>query len=130
MTDLGTLPGDARSLAFWINDPGQIVGASCLQSCRAVLWQHGTAIDLNGRIPADSPLSLRGAFGINSHGTIVGLAFNKGTHAFVAFVASPNGETTTETQTRSTSSRSFVLPESARQQLHRLPAFARRGLLE
>src|SRR2546430_2070318 len=70
VTDLGTLPGDDYSVAYAINDAGQVVGASCGGTCewfRAFLWQNGTMTDL---------VSLGGcwgeAHGINDHGQAVG----------------------------------------------------------
>lgn len=48
--DLGTLPGDARSDAYAINDHGQVVGMSCTanySNCRGFLWQDGVMTDLN-----------------------------------------------------------------------------------
>jgi uncharacterized membrane protein len=63
--------GPATGLASDINDWGQIVGAA---SNVAVLWQNGTAIDLNSRIATSDPLRpyvyLRAAWYINSLGQI------------------------------------------------------------
>jgi probable HAF family extracellular repeat protein len=67
-------PGDANSLAWGINERGQAVGQSIDASgnSRAVLWQEGMPIDLNARIPADSPLFLTIANDINERGEIAG----------------------------------------------------------
>jgi probable HAF family extracellular repeat protein len=74
MTDLGSL-GDNRfqSYAYSINDRGQIVGISSTGDYptgvwRAVVWQRGTIIELDG-VPEAVNTS---AFDINSRGRIVG----------------------------------------------------------
>jgi hypothetical protein len=51
LIDLGTLPGDTVSRAMGINDFGQVVGLSVKTDgvsrlVRAVLWDHGPAIEL------------------------------------------------------------------------------------
>jgi probable HAF family extracellular repeat protein len=53
MQDLGTLPGDSNSLAFGINEQGQVVGGSCTWTfdlCRAFLWQNGVLIDVDALV--------------------------------------------------------------------------------
>ena len=72
-TQLPTLPGMAPTgTALAINDRGQIVGALTEV---AVLWQNGTAINLNNQIAATDPLQpyvhLQGASQINNLGQIV-----------------------------------------------------------
>jgi len=76
MQDLGTLSGDVGSVGVAINDAGEVVGESLDASGnpRAFLWQNSEMTDLNTLIPADSPLYLLLACGINSRGQIVGLA--------------------------------------------------------
>jgi len=76
MRDLGTLSGDAASLAIAVNEAGEVVGESLDASGnpRAFLWQGGEMTELNTLIPADSPLFLLFACSINSHGDIVGVA--------------------------------------------------------
>ncbi|TLZ57279.1 MAG: hypothetical protein E6K15_03575 [Methanobacteriota archaeon] len=79
VTDLGTLPGDDYSVAYAINDAGQVVGASCGGTCewfRAFLWQNGTMTDL-GSLGGPSDTI---AFGINNVGQIVGRSAE---HAFL-----------------------------------------------
>lgn len=73
MTDLGILPGDAQSWANNINNKNQAVGTSfSANSARAFIWQNGAMTDLNTLIPANSPLYLLEAFGINDRGQISG----------------------------------------------------------
>jgi probable HAF family extracellular repeat protein len=82
-TDLGTLPGGASSAAAWISANGLIAGASQngetdplvpgAPEDRAVLWRNGKIIDL-GTLPEGGYES--GAEAVNSHGQVVGWAFN------------------------------------------------------
>jgi probable HAF family extracellular repeat protein len=90
MTDLGTLPGDALSIAWGINDEGQVVGQSINSSgsSRAFLWQNGMMTDLNTLV-AQGPLSLVYANDINDSGEIVGGAYNSTTGDSPAFMAVP-----------------------------------------
>jgi len=76
MQDLGTLTGDVNSVAIAINDAGDVVGVSLDANfnLRGFLWQNGTITDLNTMVPANSPLSLITACGINSSGQIIGVA--------------------------------------------------------
>lgn len=63
MTDLGTLPGDRSSLAFAINDRGQVVGISFSSTGdHGFLWQHGKMTSLGVTTAED----------INNAGEIVG----------------------------------------------------------
>lgn len=74
ITDLGTLNGDCFSQALAINSKGQIVGQSfsCdFSTVRAVLWEKSAIIDLTTSVPANSNLSLVGAFNINDPGEIL-----------------------------------------------------------
>jgi probable HAF family extracellular repeat protein len=91
MQDLGTVPGDFYSVAVRINNGGQVVGLSCDVTglnCRAAVWQGGIAADLN-TLTNGSPLYLIEAFGINSHGDIVGLGVTS-TGEQHGFLATPN----------------------------------------
>jgi probable HAF family extracellular repeat protein len=84
--DLGTLPGDACSNAYYVNDRDQVVGTSedqalCLIPTgeHAFLWQHGgPMIDLNTLIRPGSGLRLTFAFAINDHGEIAGVGVPTG----------------------------------------------------
>ncbi len=51
--DLGTLPGDLNSLAYGINEQGQVVGQSidANGNTRAFIWQDGVMTDLNTLVP-------------------------------------------------------------------------------
>ena len=84
-TDLGTVNGDLCSRAFAINSSGQIVGNSsdCVTTKSAVLWEKGTAVDLNQVVDSTSGLTLIRAWNINDRGEIVaeGLLSNGDEHA-------------------------------------------------
>jgi probable HAF family extracellular repeat protein len=139
MTDLGTL--DFASAAFWINNKGQVVGVSCditFMNCRALLWQNGVMTDLNTLTPTASPLHLYLATDINSRGEIVGLAVQKSTGKFVAFLATPcdqdNGNTegcwnddadTPGTRSGTSKSPKVTLPDNVRNLLQRRLRFGR-----
>jgi hypothetical protein len=77
-----------------INNPGQIVGFSVDSSFvpRAVIWQtkDQTPVDLNTRIPADSPWYLIIPAGINDAGEITATALNLNTFELHAVLLSPN----------------------------------------
>ncbi len=94
--DLGTVGTDFSSLPTWINNSGQVVGASCdnMGNCRAFLWQNKTMMDLNALIPANSPLYPIFAEAINDAGEIVGQALQTSTGEIHAFVATPIGPPT------------------------------------
>lgn len=91
MQDLSTLPGDVLSIAYSLNDTGQIVGQSCdaSGSCRACLWQNGAATDLNSLVAPGSLLHLLVAFDINNNGQIVGQAYDQSTGNTIGFLATP-----------------------------------------
>jgi probable HAF family extracellular repeat protein len=86
MTDLHTLPGDACSDAFFVNDHHQVVGTSetaayCqppAQGEHAFLWEKGQMFDLNQLIPSGSDLELTYAMAINDQGEILGLGAPRG----------------------------------------------------
>ena len=80
--DLGTLPGDAYSVAYSINDAGQVVGWSnnTATELHAFLWESGTMTGL-GTLPGDTSSQ---AFGINNAGQVVGASLTSSTtHAFL-----------------------------------------------
>jgi probable HAF family extracellular repeat protein len=68
------LPGDSYTIAYAINDAGQVVGQSFggPEGSRAFIWQNGKTYDLNGLVPAGSALYLVFAEGINNRGEITG----------------------------------------------------------
>jgi probable HAF family extracellular repeat protein len=75
MTDLGTLPGDARSLAYGISAAGTVVGTSLGTSGegRAFAYRAGAFIDLSALTTSDGK-QFRGtqALAINDNDTIIG----------------------------------------------------------
>jgi probable HAF family extracellular repeat protein len=79
MTDLGTVAGDACSLAYSINSQGQIVGwaraGGCGDGDHAFLWEDGGPIvDLQSLVQLGSGLTLYMATFINDQGEIAALA--------------------------------------------------------
>jgi probable HAF family extracellular repeat protein len=90
MQDLGTLPGDANSLAIGINDAGDLVGVSldAKFNPRAFFWRNGVMTDLNSLAPADSPLFLITGCSINSRGQIIGIGVDSA-GAFHGYLATP-----------------------------------------
>jgi len=129
MKDLGTLPGDLVSAGLSINNTGQIVGASIAApgppqgNPRAWVSQNEVPVDLNTLVPADCPLFLLIAFGINDSGEIVGFGVQKDSpnnlHGFVAIPHKTAGSTGDVVPL----ARPFVgpldLPENARTLLRR-----------
>jgi probable HAF family extracellular repeat protein len=94
MQDLGTVQGDAASVALAINDLGDVTGLSVPvnpnASPRAFLRLHGgTMVDLNSLIPAGSTLYLFSACAINTRGEIVGIALDAQGNAH-GYLATPN----------------------------------------
>jgi probable HAF family extracellular repeat protein len=134
MTDLGTLYGLPVSLANAINNQGQVVGFSQDLNGNnnvASLWQDGVLTDLNTLIPADSPLFLDQAIGINDRGQIAGHGHEIATGEIRGFLLTPvpGSESATLAAPDSTSERPRVtLPENVREQLRQRRGFGRFGL--
>src|SRR5215207_8049071 len=87
MQDLGTLPGGIGSIAYSVNDSGQVVGVSLTsnETKRAFLYSDAQMYDLNDLIPGDAGWTLLEARGINTSGQIVGTGVINGqTRAFLA----------------------------------------------
>lgn len=89
MQALPLLSGDTNSIAFDINEKGQVVGQSVGATFRAFLYEDGMMLDLNALIQPDSSLYLTNAQGINDRGEIAGTALDTATGAVVAFLAVP-----------------------------------------
>jgi len=83
LTDLGALPGNTSSAAFWISPNGLVVGISetghtdplfpGLPQIRAVLWKDGSIIDLGTLSGAGYESE---AESVNSGGQVVGSVLN------------------------------------------------------
>jgi uncharacterized membrane protein len=74
MRDLPPIGGAPCSNAFAINATGEVAGntTNCQgQALTAVLWSHGSAVDLN-KLIAPSALHLTEPVGINNAGDITG----------------------------------------------------------
>ena len=74
-TNLAALSDDCYSEAIAINTRGQVVGHSFACGTfeeRAFLWENGTMIDLNTKIPSGFSLRLTNAVAINERGEIGG----------------------------------------------------------
>jgi probable HAF family extracellular repeat protein len=81
--DMGTLPNCSGSIAYGINDAGQVVGVACPDGDeaheRAFLWtEAGGMVDLNTPLFEALGWRLRQARGINNKGQIVGWGTRNG----------------------------------------------------
>ncbi|SPF34160.1 hypothetical protein SBA4_1440003 [Candidatus Sulfopaludibacter sp. SbA4] len=81
VTDLGNLGGKALNIGVYINNQGQVVGASSLTAqatpfngTDAFLWTRATGMRDLGTLPGDVA---SGASGINDRGEVVGVSFDK-----------------------------------------------------
>jgi len=91
--DLGTLPGGYASIAWDINNRGQIVGQSnamigIANRDRAFLWQNGVMTDLGSLVEGGTSH----AFAINDLGQVVGWSTGRvlGQHATSGNTVSPD----------------------------------------
>ena len=90
--DIPPLSGDTYSVALAINDAGEVGGVSIdstFTTLRAFVVVNGVPTDLNTLIPANSPLQLLTACGINSRGEITGMAMEKSTGEYRGYLAIP-----------------------------------------
>ena len=90
--DLHTLPGDALSEAFAINERGQVVGVSFggAEGSHAFLWQNDVLLDLNDLVDI-APDVLQSAQDIDDDGRITGRVRDGITGEVMVFVATPIG---------------------------------------
>ncbi len=73
LTNLGSLPGDNNTLAYGINNSGQVVGQSSnTSSLHAFLYSKGHMADLNSFVTSGPPGLLATAVAINDSGQIAG----------------------------------------------------------
>jgi probable HAF family extracellular repeat protein len=95
MTDLSTLHNHTNSVAYGINDSGQVVGSSgnSRGTSTAFLYSDGKMIDLNNLLPANSGWFLAEARKINNRGQIVGIGVINGENR--AFLMAPIAPTST-----------------------------------
>jgi probable HAF family extracellular repeat protein len=129
MQPLPLLSGDQNSVAFDVNQEGQIVGQSAgpndgPQGVRAFLYANSTMMDLNGLIQPDSSLYLTLAQGINDRGEISGSAVDTTTGLTVGFLAVPayGGDSqAASTKTKNNGSGNVVIPQN----IHQLSGFRR-----
>lgn len=124
MQDLGTVGTDFSTLPTWINNQGQVIGASCDDqgNCRAYLWENKTMLDLNALVPADSPLYLVFPEMISDAGEIVGMAIETSTgdpHAFLATPVKSTGAAASFAPEVQRVTTPMALPASARKLLRR-----------
>jgi probable HAF family extracellular repeat protein len=129
--DLGALGTDFLGDPAGINNNAEVVGGSCdnTGNCRAFFWQKGAMSDLNDLIPADSPLYLVYALGINDAGEIVGFGVEKSTGELHAYLASPiRGKSGQPVALdRTSENRRVALPENVRLLLQQRLPFGRLG---
>ena len=104
-TDLGTLPGDAYSVATSINDSGLIVGDVVLrrqqpQTGHAFVYENGVMIDLNSLLPANSGWVLNTATQIDNADEICGLGtYQNQVHGYVLSLSGSTTPPGTEAST-------------------------------
>jgi probable HAF family extracellular repeat protein len=74
--DLNTLPGGSFSIAYAINNNGQVAGASTTTggTTHATLWASGTATDLG--ILGGNSGNTSGAYAINNNGQVAGSTYS------------------------------------------------------
>src|SRR5215469_8106126 len=106
ITDIGTLPGDANSFGFDINEGGQVLALSTdsqFTTFRAFLWQKGSPmLDLEA-LAARSGLQFgiailgSSATNINNRGEIAGTAFDSDGNLHAVLLV-PCGHTDTDCQ--------------------------------
>ena len=125
MRPLPLLSGDTNSIAYDINEKGQIVGQSAGPGDgpigeRAFLYENGRMMDLNALIQPDTSLYLTDGQGINDSGEIVGTAFDASSGLLVAFLAVPAyrgaNEAGSSKAKDESNSRVAIVPENVRKQ--------------
>ena len=124
ITDLGVLKGNNESSGFWLNNLGQVVGCSDVQTVQgypctgtqpgqhAFLWSKATGMLDLGTLPGGN---ISGGVGINDSGAVVGYSNNAAMPAldYVAFVwSADSGMVNLGTLPQGTSSAAFQINSS------------------
>jgi probable HAF family extracellular repeat protein len=121
MKDLGLLPGDVASLAFNINDRGEIVGIDLDAdfNLRAILWENGVPYDLNTLVRGKTGLYLQLAESINAEGVIAGFG-QTATGETHGFVATPIPNSAAAVESISTTEQAVTMPLAVSERARRL----------
>jgi len=124
MTDLGSILGLPVSLAASVNNQGQVVGFSQepdSSNTVAWIWQDGVMTDLNRLIPAELPVFLVDALGINDRGQITGFMLDTLSGETRGFLATPaaSSDSSAQTPESNVTKEPPVLPEKVRKMLER-----------
>ena len=111
-TDLGTVPGDKCSIAYGMNDRGQVVGASgiCHGSLHAFLWENGgPMVDVNLLVSPNSVINVIYPWQINDRGEIAaqGILQNGDVHAVLLI---PDGDCDNDTEAKIAASQNNAAP--------------------
>ncbi|MEM9595096.1 MAG: hypothetical protein AAGD06_12565 [Acidobacteriota bacterium] len=70
LTQLPSLPGESRTVAYGVNDRGWIVGETGSLGSQAVLWKDGQVHAIDGLLALDDGWSITSAFDVNNSGEI------------------------------------------------------------
>lgn len=128
---LGMLEGDTNSIAYGINNQGQIVGQSFggPEGSQAFIYESGKMTALGPYLPTGSALTLLLAQGINDLGEITGEALDNTTGTAPAFllVPAPDGDRASSISTTQAegNAQKVIMPESVQKRLQQRWPFGR-----